>query len=412
MIKNILVVIILLITGQAIGANLLTSTTKLEPVRLAVTEQAGITADVDVSLLQKQEPSFIVELPGGQTLTAVFKRLRANQQKGYSWQGYVKGDTSQTITLSVYEDAIAGSIHSHQAVYEIQPLGQFRVRVVELNSAEFPECGGADSVPNQKNQHSFWEPLKTSRATDIVDVIVVYTPQVMAAAGGHAAIKATAQAAVDAMNSSIDNSLVDTTIVLTYSGLVNYNDSGNSSMDLNWLQQSTEVRALLDKYGADMAGLLVETLTDACGRGYLMQNPGPGFRDYAVQVTARSCAVGNLSFAHEFGHNMGLDHDPANSGSPGSASYPWSFGHFHDGVYRTVMAYTSQCTNNNCIRHQYFSNPSVSYLNLPTGIENTRDNARTLGLTSPVTAAFRIRTPDHIFVNGFEADLIFKSGFE
>jgi len=412
MIKNILAVIILLMTGQVLGASLFTSTTVLEPVRLAVTEQAGITADVDVSLLQKQEPSFIVELPGGQTLTAVFKSLRANQQKGYSWQGFVKGDTSQTITLSVYEDAIAGSIHSQQAVYEIQPLGQFRVRVVELNSAEFPECSGAQSVPNQDNLYFLESPLKNKRANEVVDVIVVYTPQARIGAGGHNAIKATAQAAVDAMNSSIDNSLVDTEIVLLYSGEVNYNETTDGSQDLAWAQSSSEVRNLLDTYGADMVSLLVDEMSNGCGIGYVMRNPSPGFRNYAVQVTDKDCAVGNLSFAHEFGHNMGLEHDPANGPSPGNASYPWSFGHFHNNSYRTVMSYSNQCTSG-CSRRQYFSNPSVSYLGLATGIDNMRDNARTLDLTSPVTAAFRTRKADGIFANGFEVDdLIFKSGFE
>lgn len=76
------------------------------------------------------------------------------------------------------------------------------------------------------------------------------------------------------------------------------------------------------------------------------------------------------------------------------------------------MSYSNQCTSG-CSRRQYFSNPSVSYLGLATGIDNMRDNARTLDLTSPVTAAFRTRKADGIFANGFEVDdLIFKSGFE
>lgn len=242
--------------------------------------------------------------------------------------------------------------------------------------------------------------MNHSRGAQTVDVIVVYTPEAMAAAGGDAAIKVTAQAAVDAMNSSLVNSLVDTTIDLRYAGLVNYNDTGDSGLDLSWIQSSTEVRALLDIYGADMAALLVES-SDACGRGYVMRNPSSGFRDFAVQVTTRSCAVGNLSFAHEFGHNMGLEHDPANGASPNSASYPWSFGHYNNGSYRTVMSYSNQCASG-CTRRQYFSNPNVDFNALPTGITDERENARTLGLTSHVSAGFRTRVADLIFVDGFQ----------
>ncbi len=143
-------------------------------------------------------------------------------------------------------------------------------------------------------------------------------------------------------------------------------------------------------------------MSGSCGRGYVMRNPGAGFRDRAVQVTRVSCAVGNLSFAHEFGHNMGLEHNPENSSATSTtASYPWSFGHYHSGQYRTVMSYSNPCSGG-CTRRQYFSNPDVTYSGLATGIDNTRDNARTLGLTSPISAAFRVRTPDVIFVDGFE----------
>ncbi|MCW8870970.1 MAG: zinc-dependent metalloprotease [Proteobacteria bacterium] len=402
MLKNIIVTVLLMCVGRGLANDLLTDIKILESSKMSGIVKAGIEAEVNVHLLTSRASQVNIELPDGQRITAVLNDVRRNQLSGNSWQGHVSGDESQIITLSIFEDAIARSIHTDRAVYEIQPLGHHRIKLVELNVHVFPECDGGVPAPQVLQENQLQSGTNPSGGvTNTVDVIVVYTPEARSGAGGHNGIKAIAQAAVDAMNSSLSNSLVDTEIVLLYAGEVDYNDSNNSSTDLDWVQASTEVERLKNLYGADMTGLLVDNMSGACGRGYVMRNPGSGFRDYAVQVTRVSCAVGNLSFAHEFGHNMGLEHDPTNGASPGSASYPWSFGHYHSGQYRTVMSYSSECSGG-CTRRQYFSNPDVTYLGLPSGIDNERDNARTLELTSPISAAFRDRVADLIYMNGFE----------
>ena len=57
-------------------------------------------------------------------------------------------------------------------------------------------------------------------------------------------------------------------------------------------------------------------------------------------VTARSCAIGNLSYAHEHGHNLGFAHNPENGGG---AAYADAYGHYVSGNYRTVMSYSNPC---------------------------------------------------------------------
>lgn len=403
MLKNIIVAFLLMYVGRGLADDLLTDIKILESSQMSGTVKAGIEAEVNAHLLTNRASQFDIEMPDGQRITAVLNEVRRNHLSGYSWQGHVSGDGSQIITLSVFEDAIAGSIHTDRAVYEIQPLGRHRIKLVELNMHAFPECDGGVPAPHVLPENQLQSGTNPSGGvTNTVDVIVVYTPEARSGAGGHNGIKAIAQAAVDAMNSSLSNSLVNTEIVLLYAGEVDYNDSNNSSTDLDWVQASSEVENLKNLYGADMTGLLVDNMSGSCGRGYVMRNPGYGFRDYAVQVTRVSCAVGNLSFAHEFGHNMGLEHNPENSSASSTiASYPWSFGHYHSGQYRTVMSYSNPCTGG-CTRRQYFSNPNVNYLGLPTGIDNERDNARTLELTSPISAAFRDRVVDLIYMNGFE----------
>ena len=167
---------------------------------------------------------------------------------------------------------------------------------------------------------------------------------------------------------------------------VAHDDAGDLGIDLSWVSGDATVAALRDQYGADMVSLIVENGAGFCGMGYVQRSVGPGFASSAFQVTARSCAVGNLSLAHEHGHNLGMEHDPANGPAPSSASYPWSFGHYVSGVYRTVMSYPSPC---GCSRVAYFSNPNVIYSGSPTGLVDQRDNARTANSTVSIVAAFR-----------------------
>jgi len=165
------------------------------------------------------------------------------------------------------------------------------------------------------------------------------------------------------------------------------------SADLSWLADDPGVAALRDQYAADMVSLIVNS-GSGCGIAYVMRNPGPGFENSAFQVTHMNCAIGNLSYAHEHGHNMGFEHDPANGASPGNASYPWSFGHFVDGSYYTVMSYHYECTPG-CTRVAHFSNPDILHPDIlhqdqPTGIADERDNARTGDLTASIVAQFRL----------------------
>jgi hypothetical protein len=123
-----------------------------------------------------------------------------------------------------------------------------------------------------------------------------------------------------------------------------------------------------------------------CGIGYLMgSNTTSGNPNNGFTATTRSCAVGNLSFAHELGHNMGSTHNPENGSNP---TYPFGFGHYVSGSFRTVMSYADPCSSG-CTRRAYFSNPEIYFAGSPTGIDNARDNARSINLTANLIAAYR-----------------------
>jgi hypothetical protein len=136
-----------------------------------------------------------------------------------------------------------------------------------------------------------------------------------------------------------------------------------------------------------MVSILVYTPSSS-GTAYVQKNPGPGFASSAFQASDVDCAVGGLTFAHEHGHNLGMEHNIENSSAPGSASYPWSFGQWANASYRTVMSYSDPCAGG-CPRISKFSNPDVDHNGVPTGADGSRDNARTGDLTGPIAVDFR-----------------------
>jgi hypothetical protein len=372
----------------------------LQPSRPATPGNHGVAAEEfepNLGALRRAAAELQFQLPGGQVVVLSRRGGESRSQGDVFWHGTVMFDTDSQVTLTVRRGLLAGSIRTRDGVYEIQPE-RGRHKVERLNLSSFAPCA-QPRVPNSSTAQGADVAVEsafaaaedqTASASAIAEIhlLSMYTPQARDAAGGVAEIEAQIQAAVDNANLAFSNSQVNARYTLVHTALANRNDTGNMSSDLSWLAGDAATATLRNQYGADMVSLIVANGGSSCGIGYVMRNPGPGFASSAFQVTDRDCAVGNLTFAHEHGHNLGLEHDPANGPAPTSASYPWSFGHFVNGSFRTVMSYSSPCANG-CTRVAYFSNPSVSYLGAPTGIIDQRDNARTSNLTTPIAAAFR-----------------------
>lgn len=374
-----------------------------QPVRLAPTPgrpvgvgphgKSAIEVDVNGAFILSGASQIQIDLPGGHSVIA--ERLQ-HQSRGATsafWRGKLTFEPTSDVTLTWHKGFLAGAIRRAGGVFEIRPSRGGAV-IEELNMGSFPACGGAVQPRPNFAADARTEVPSSDLGAAVPEAVIeiallsVYTPQARDAAGGVSQIEAQIQAAVDNANLAFQNSQVAATYTLAHTALANYNDSGSASSDLNWVASDPAVAALRNQYGADMVSLITSNGGGACGIGYVMRSVSSSFAPYAFQVTDRDCAVGNLTFAHEHGHNSGLEHDPANGTSPSSASYPWSFGHFVNGQFRTVMSYATPCSSP-CTRVAHYSNPSVTYLGYATGIAEQRDNARTLRSTTPVVAAFR-----------------------
>jgi hypothetical protein len=358
--------------------------------------------DVDENLLTEGPPNMAIVLPGKPDLMVSRDHHERRGARSMVWRGHAQGDSSAKVTLTMHEGILLGHIQRGNEIYSIHPAANGRTVIEKINSDSFPPEWGHDKkthghemVPppsgdtSSQSSTGTTPPVAAAAGTTVEIVLMsVYTPQARAAAGGTTQIQAQIQAAVDQANSAFMNSNMIARYFLAHTEEIAYNDSGDISTDLNWVTGNAGVATLRNTYAADMVSLVTANGGGYCGIGWVQRTPGPSFANYAFQVTAYNC-LPNQTLAHEHGHNMGMEHDPADSGAaPSSASYPWSFGHYVDGQFRTIMSYPNPCPSG-CPRISNFSNPNVLYNGIPTGVANQRDNAQTGNLTASIVAAFR-----------------------
>lgn len=363
---------------------------------------AWARVEVDPAPLAAAGDRLGLELLPGEAFVATRTEVERRGPTDLVWRGRLDGEAGSQVVLTLHRGVVAGAIFLADRVFEVGTGADGGQWVARLDFSRFPPCAvGSDLEPlAPPPAPALTEPPVQRDAPDQIDVMIFYTPQARDAAGGVPQIEATAQAAVDMANTAFTNSDMEARFRLVHTELSSRNDTGNISSDLNWLRGDATVATRRNEYNADLVSLFVENGGSACGIGYLMGNEdASAFGPSAFQVTDRGCAVGNLTYAHEHGHNMGLNHDPANGLPPGSAYQPDAFGHFHNSQYRTVLSYSTECASG-CTRQPYFSNPAVSFLGLPTGILNERDNHRVSNLTAPFAANWRVAT--FLFADGFE----------
>ncbi|MBK9530081.1 MAG: hypothetical protein IPO41_17630 [Acidobacteria bacterium] len=325
--------------------------------------------------------SIEIELFDGKSFVAERSSTEIRSLEDSTWRGKIdpNGKMPGDVVFTFRKGHFAGLIFSPDAVYEIVPRGDKHF-LVELDQSEFPECAGEVKGDAAQRIDS---PSGGSDSGDRIDVLVVYTAAVRTSLGGDAQAQAVAQQAIDATNTSYINSRMRLRVRLVGAELTALNETGSFSTELGNLRSDAATANLRNDKNADMVAMLTNS-TASCGIGYLMGGQG-GNPNNAFTVTARTCAVGNLSFAHELGHNMGSQHNPENGSGP---TYPYGFGHYVNGSYRTVMSYADPCTNG-CTRVAYFSNPNVIFNGVPTGIINARDNARSIDNTADWIAGYR-----------------------
>ena len=360
---------------------------------------AAQVGEVDEAVVSSGPAEITIAIPGQPDLVVERQSHERRGARNSVWRGRGQLDRGAKMTLTQHEGLVFGRIESGNEVFAIRPGPNGRTIIEKLDPDSFaPEWGhdvptyGRDKVPPMSGKDAIQEGALTppviaaADGTIQIDLMSIYTPQARAAAGGTAEIQGRIQAAADQANTAFINSSMIVRFSLVHMAEVTYNDSGSIETDLDWVTANSTVASWRNTYAADMVSLITGNGAGYCGIGWVQRNVGAGFANHAFQVTALSCLL-NSTLAHEHGHNMGMEHDPASAGiSPSGASYPWSFGHNINGVFRTIMSYNCSIS---CPRVLHFSNPDVLYNGHPTGLSDQRDNAHTGDLTAATIAGFR-----------------------
>lgn len=377
--------------------------------------------DVDFGQLtllgRGEQDSVILEL-FDDLVTAVVKRVEYRDASNITLHGVINGEPGGTFTLVVAAPIVVANIR-------VPGIGFYQVRYLtsgihvihEVDESRYPECGGGiEPNVHQPGHDSVDEDHDAASGGDTeIDVLILYTGQARAAAGGTAGMIALITLAVAESNGAYENSSIIPRFQLVHTQEVEYTEpTGSDSFELMLSDLQTGANGLgvahtlRDAHCADMVSLFVGGL-EFCGIGYLMPAaalPPFDFAPWAFSVENWQCAGGNLTLPHELGHNVGCHHNRENACFTSSCStlccagdsaleqglgaYEHSYGHRIAGLWRTIMSYNAGCS---CAKIPYFSNPNVLYAGNPTGIPGGHpsgaNNALTINNTATIAANWR-----------------------
>ncbi len=333
--------------------------------------------------------------------TARLEKVEPRGHMQFTWIGSIPGESLSQVILVVDHDNITGNIWRGGQLFQIRPIGDGVHVIKEINQSAFPAESAPIPAPTPQPQRSDVIPPQNTNAAVEIDVMVVYTA---AAAAASTEIGREIQLAIDEANVAYWHSGINQRLRLVHTAEVSYTESGSTSTDLDRLRLSAdgfmdEIHGWRDTYGADIVSLWVST--GGCGVAYVMTAVSSTFSSLAFNVCELGCATGNLTFAHETGHNMSARHDwyiDPTDNSP----FPYNHGYkiVSEG-WRTIMSYNDECVDNgtSCQRLPYFSNPDTTHplhgsaMGIPDGSFQAADNRQALNNTAATIAAFRTPEP-------------------
>ncbi len=369
---------------------------------VAAVEAATITRtgaiDVDVETLDAMahevSEGATLALFDGVSVTARVNRIEYRGETSYSVGGALDDIQGGTIVFVREGDVVLGNVWAGQlGTYEIRK-GDGGLVVHELNTAAFDPCGTPE--PPMALPEGAGAPTEGQVCVDDgseIKVLIAFTPASVAALGGQQQMLGFAQLCISTTNQAYQNSDIAPRAVLASFTQVDYVESGDGFIDRDRLTNTNdgfidEIHDLRDQVDADVVSMIVNNI-GACGVANFSVSFGNiGAESLAFNVTRRDCAVGNLSFPHELGHNQGSRHDRAADSNNGAFAYSHGFV-APNAAFRTVMA----TSNLAAVRIPFFSNPDIDFGGQPTGIAsnlaNSADNARSIDSTALVVANFR-----------------------
>jgi Metallo-peptidase family M12B Reprolysin-like len=344
-----------------------------------------------------------LSVPGDNEIyTAHALYVEAPDDDNYQWNGKILDKEKRevgSVTLSSINSAVFGEINIHARTFVIEDLGEASKNskkdrttyLIERDSEQLQQhtCGTDDSKEEEEHPDPRIQSkveMRSSICTRNVRVLVLFTTAANNAANGIQS----ATTFINQSNQALRNSGItaeELTFQLASAQLFNGIDDqiivNNGGQDpiaaqtlralLNQLNANAQVETIRANLDADLVVLLTNNQTITNGGFFGVGNlHNLNLRTQAHSVT-QIVDAGRFTFAHEMAHNMGCKHDGDNNLANGLTAYARGRMWMEGNIGRsTVMAFAPGNE-----RIQFFSNPNVSFNNIPTG-ENNRNNARQL----------------------------------
>lgn len=370
----------------------------LGKLTLSKHSSSAVEAEFDPAVINRfvASQASILKLPidGRRSVEIEIEKVITRGPVTHTLVGKIINEPLSQVILVAHDGAVSGSVALYDANnhYEYAMAGNGDVAIRTIDPSTYTAgCGnpGTHHDAGDKNidQDALQQPPNNSApgisseepqedATVVMDTIVGYGTAAMNAQGGAAAIEALIMQSVDRLNTAFDNSLIGGTAVellgtiqdpdYVYPGAISDNmGSADELGDLNnasdgSLDTITDFKTAM---GADTACFVVKEADGSAGIAY---RPG------SSMIVARTYMSSNrITYAHEFGHNIGCQHawgDTSSAASTASHNYGWRIDPPGSSKVRSIMSYDWGWT-----RIPYFSNPNVLYNGARTGAVNGYD---------------------------------------
>ena len=364
---------------------------------------------------------------------------RVPTASGFAITGSIEGVYASTMTIVVNDDIVVGEIHTIDTAYILRTVGDGRyvVREVDLatrqsadddyvafpNSASerldllqgdgiddgmlpdatpppvrqdgFPRSRGRDpdsNVDNTARALSSTCAAVGEERSDVVDLLVAYTTAARNEAGGARRIRAGIDMGVAYLKAALKNSGAQVGVRLVGTTETSYAQTAYATVHLDRLDAPAdghmdELHATRDACRADLVHLILadaQNSTSWAGYAYGLGS-FVGWTEYGH--------LGSGVFAHEIGHNFGLNHDRyqyyVKEHKSGSTANEHGYVNRRaldanaptNRRWRTVMSYEARCADAgiSCVQLQRFANPRYSYGGDRMGVAGDQRTSRVDG---------------------------------
>ena len=342
---------------------------------------------------------------------AVRHHTEIRSERNFSWFGYVEG--SQFLShFAVIDGAVAGEIWL--PLYSSGPNG-FQRSIISRGGRTFLARYDDAEVSGGLANDVVRKPIVRVSTGDTDDISFLYAgrrrglrnprcynPYIeirllyvydqtaedwfVVPGGSVSELFALGQATVDRINATTANSKPSVDVRVRLVGFYktnNFYNKGYLYEAIGFLRE-TEVQSLRNEFQADVVGMWVGVGSEVSNQLGL----SGGFDGSNSAYHAMMVGGGTWVATHEFGHNLGMDHQPEDVGTVDDP-YPFARGHYVNLLWRTTMAvYKKEYCPNFCDPIPVWSNPSILWSGLPTGIKDERENWRMVAITGPVVASY------------------------